>query len=95
MREIQDLAKNGPTSDEMLKIQNQLINDTIRVRQSSINRARELAEFTLYDGDPKLFNSELDEFLQITPDRIRAAVDKYLNTENRALLDIVTAGNSN
>jgi zinc protease len=95
MEEIQDLAKNGPTSDEMLKIQNQLINDTIRVRQSSINRARELAEFTLYDGDPKLFNSELDEFLQISPERIRAAVDKYLNTENRALLDIVTAGNSN
>src|SRR5215210_6806693 len=92
MREIRDLAKNGPTSEEMLKIQNQLINDTIRVRQSSLNRARELAEYTLYDGDPSLFNTELDEFLKITPEQIRAATDKYLNTENRALLDIVTAG---
>lgn len=92
MREIQDLAKNGPTSEEMLKIQNQLINDTIRVRQSSLNRARELAEYTLYDGNPNLFNTELDEFLKITPEQIRAATDKYLNTENRALLDIVTAG---
>src|SRR5215203_2536473 len=92
MREIQDLAKNGPTSEEMLKIQNQLINDTIRIRQSSLNRARELAEYTLYDGDPHFFNTELDEFLKITPEQIRAATDKYLNTENRALLDIVTAG---
>ena len=92
MREIRDLAKNGPTSEEMLKIQNQLINDTIRVRQSSLNRARELAEYTLYDGDPNFFNTELDEFLSITPEQIRAATDKYLNTENRALLDIVTAG---
>ena len=94
MREIQDLAKNGPTSEEMLKIQNQLINDTIRIRQSSLNRARELAEYALYDGDPNFFNSELDEFLKITPEQIRTAADKYLNTENRALLDIVTAGGS-
>jgi predicted Zn-dependent peptidase len=92
MREIRDLAKNGPTSEEMLKIQNQLINDTIRVRQSSLNRARELAEYALYDGDPELFNTELDEFLKISPEQIRAATDKHLNTENRALLDIVTAG---
>lgn len=95
MKEIQDLAENGPTAEEILKIQNQLINDTIRVRQSSMNRARELAEYALYDGDPNFFNSELDEFLKITPDQIRAATDKYLNIKNRALLDIVTAGNNN
>ncbi len=92
MREIRDLATNGPTSEEMLKIQNQLINDTIRVLQSSLNRARVLAEYALYDGDPEFFNTELDEFLKITPEQIRAATDKHLNTENRALLDIVTAG---
>ena len=95
MEEIQDLAKNGPTAEEMLKIQNQMINDTIRVRQSSLNRARELAEYTLYDGDPSYFNTELEEFLAITPEQIRAATDKYLNTQNRALLDIVTAGGRN
>src|SRR5687768_8342494 len=79
MTEIRRIAVEGPTSEEMLKIQNQLINDTIRVRQSSLNRARELAEYTLYDGDPNLFNTELDEFLKITPEQIRAATDKHLN----------------
>jgi zinc protease len=92
MHEITDLATNGPTADEMQKMHNQLINDSVRMRQSSMSRAQHIAEFALYDGDPKLINSELDELLQISPDQIRSAVNAYLNTENRALLDVVPAG---
>jgi predicted Zn-dependent peptidase len=57
-----------------------------------MSRAQQIAEFALYDGDPTLINSDLDELLAVTPDQIRSAVNKYLNTENRALLDIVPAG---
>ena len=92
MKEIQDLAESGPTAAEMQKIANQLVNDVVRTRQASMSRAQHLAEFALYDGDPTLINSELDELLAITPDQIRDAVAKYLNTENRALLDVVPAG---
>ena len=92
MKEIKDLAENGPTAAEMQKLQNQLINDTVRSRQSSLSRAQQIAEFALYDDNPELVNSELEELLQITPEQIRSTVDKFLNTENRALLDIVTAG---
>ena len=45
-------------------------------------------EFALYDGDPTLINSELDELLKITPEQIKNAVNKYLNTDNRALLEV-------
>ncbi|MFN6963338.1 MAG: M16 family metallopeptidase [Pyrinomonadaceae bacterium] len=92
MSEIRDLATNGPTAAEMEKVGNQLVNDVVRMRQSSMNRAQHIAEFALYDGDPTLINSELDELLAVTPDQIREAVAKYLNTENRALLDVVPAG---
>lgn len=92
MHEINDLAIHGPTPDEMQKLHNQLINDAIRMRQSSMSRAQQIAEFALYDGDPALINQELDELLAISPDAIRNTVAKYLNTENRALLDIVPAG---
>jgi predicted Zn-dependent peptidase len=92
MHEITDLATNGPTADEMQKMHNQLINDSVRMRQSSMSRAQHIAEYALYDGDPALINSELDELLQISPDQIRSAVNTYLNTENRALLDVVPAG---
>jgi len=67
-----------------------LINDSVRARQSSLMRAQQIAEFALYDGDPALINSELDELLAITGEQITNAVDKFLNTENRALLDVVT-----
>ncbi len=92
MTEIKDMATNGPTAEEMQKLQNGLINDAVRSRQSSLSRAQAIAEFALYDGDPTLVNSELEELLSITPAQIKAAVGKYLNTENRVLLDIVPAG---
>lgn len=92
MQEIHDLAAHGPTAEEMEKIENQLINDAVRLRQSSLARAQQIAEFALYDGDPKLINTELEELLAITADQIRHAVGVYLNTENRALLDVVPAG---
>jgi predicted Zn-dependent peptidase len=90
MEEIRHIAEFGPTAAEMEKLQNQLLNDTIRVRQSSMARAQNIAEFTLYDGDPELVNSELDELLAITGEQIKENVAKFLNTENRTLLDVVT-----
>jgi len=92
MTEIRSIATDGPTADEMQKLHNQLINDAVRMRQSSMTRAQHIAEFALYDGDPTLVNTELEELLRITPEQIRAAVEGFLNTDNRALLDIVPAG---
>ena len=92
MNEIHDLAAHGPTCEEMEKIKNQLINDSVRMRQSSMSRAQQIAEFALYDGDPTLVNSDLAELLAVTAEQIRHAVGVYLNTDNRALLDVVPAG---
>jgi predicted Zn-dependent peptidase len=92
MQEIHDLAAHGPTAEEMEKIENQLVNDAVRMRQSSLTRAQQIAEFALYDGDPTIVNTELDDLLAIKADQIRHAVGVYLNTDNRALLDVVPAG---
>ena len=92
MNEINDLATNGVTSEEMQKLHNQLLNDVVRMRQSSMARAQHIAEYTLYDGNPELVNSELDELLQITPEQIKTAAAEFLNTANRALLDVVPVG---
>lgn len=92
MKEIHDLAAHGPTAEEMEKIENQLVNDSVRMRQSSMSRAQQIAEFALYDGDPTLINTELEALLSVTAEQIRHAVGVYLNTDNRALLDVVPAG---
>jgi hypothetical protein len=52
-------------------------------------RAQRLAEFALYDLDPKLVDSELDQYLNITADDIKRAVSRYMDVENRVVLDIV------
>ncbi len=74
MDEIHDLSIHGPTSEEMEKIENQLLNDSVRQRQSSMSRAQQIAEYALYDGDPALINTELDELLAVTAEQIRMAV---------------------
>jgi hypothetical protein len=52
-------------------------------------RAQRLAEFALYDSDPHLVDSELDHYLSITAEDIRRAAGRYLDVENRVVLDIV------
>src|ERR1044072_1559399 len=56
-----------------------------------MHRDQSLAEYALYDGDPTLFDSELDQYLAITPEQIRSAVERFLDVENRVVLDIVPA----
>jgi predicted Zn-dependent peptidase len=92
MDEIKQLATVGPTPEEMLKLRNGLCNDAVRHRQSSLYRAQRIAEYALYDGDPNLFNTELERYLSVTPEQIRDAVARYLDTDNRVVLDIIPAG---
>jgi hypothetical protein len=54
-------------------------------------RAQRLAEFALYDSDPRLVDSELDHYLSITAADIQDAVKRFVDVENRVVLDIVPA----
>jgi zinc protease len=45
-----------------------------------------LACFTLFDGEPQLVNTILDEFLAVTREDVHAAAKKYLLPENRAIV---------
>jgi zinc protease len=87
--------------DEIAKLQNQPIDakDLERIKtymratrikelQSSLSRARALAQHALADGKPELVNTELDAMLAVTPAQIQAAARKYLTPEHRAVLQI-------
>jgi zinc protease len=93
--ETERLGREGPTADEMEKLRNTLINDAVRSRQSTLYRAQRLAEFMLYDGDPELFNSELERYLSVTPEQIRDTVGKYLLTDNHSAMEVVPAAQGN
>jgi len=89
--EIQALRASGPSAEEMEKLRNSLCNDVVRGRQSTMYRAQRLAEYTLYDNDPTLMDSELDQYLSITPEQIRSSVERFLDIDNRVVLDIEPA----
>jgi len=91
LNEIKDLAIAGPSAEEMEKLRNNLFNGAVRSRQSSIFRAQQIAEFALYDDDPELFNADLQNYLDVTAAQIRDAASRYLDTDNRVLLEIVPA----
>jgi len=92
--EIRTIATTGPSEDEMEKLRNSLSNDAVRGRQSTMYRAQRLAEFMLYDSDPSLFDAELGHYLDVTADDIKNAVAKFVNVENRVVLDIVPASDA-
>ena len=87
--EIARLAAEGPSAEEMEKLRNNLLNDSVRGRQSTMYRAQRLAEYTLYDGDPTLINTEIESYLSVTPDQIKDVVARYLHTDNHALIEVV------
>jgi predicted Zn-dependent peptidase len=89
--EIRRIAADGPTDDEMEKLRNSLSNDAVRGRQSTMYRAQRLAEFALYDSDPRLVDSELDHYLNVTAADIKRAAGLYLDGTNRVVLDIIPA----
>lgn len=89
--EIRQLATLGPSEEEMEKLRNNLFIASVRSRQSSLYRAQQLAEFALYDNEPELFNTDLQTYLNVTAEQIRDSVARYLDTDDRVLLDIVPA----
>jgi zinc protease len=89
--EIKHIAADGPSAAEMEKLRNSLCNDAVRGRQSTMYRAQRLAEFALYDSDPRLIDSELDQYLNVSAEDIRRAVSRYMDVPNRVVLDIVPA----
>ena len=90
--EIKQLASEGPSEAEMEKLRNSLCNDAVRGRQSTMYRAQRLAEFALYDSNPRLFDDELDHYLAVSAADIKAAIAHYVDVENRVVLDIVPSG---
>jgi predicted Zn-dependent peptidase len=89
--EIASIQKEGVKPDELERVRTFVRAARINELQSSMNRARLLAQYELLDGNAELLNSELDRYLAVTPAQMQAAARKYLTPERRAVLEIVPA----
>jgi zinc protease len=93
--EIDRIRKEGIQADELTTVKNQYRLNRFLGRgedsaslQTALGRAMGLAEFTMFDGDPSLMNTEIDRYLAVTADQIKRAAIKYFGTANRTVLFI-------
>ena len=94
--EIARLKRDGVTADELAKVKNQYRLSRFTCEnavectglQTALGRALELAEFSLFDGDPALINTELDRYFAVNPEQVRDAARRLFVESNEAVLFI-------
>jgi len=98
--EIERIKNEGVSPDELTKMKNQYRLDRFvsgsegeySSLQTPLGRALALAEFTMFDGDPSLINSDIDHYLAVTGEQVREVARKYFVTANTAMIEIGAAG---
>ena len=94
--EVDRIKRLGVTNEELIRVKNQyrlarfVGGEEGRNLQTPIGRAMALAEFTLFDGDPSLINTEIDRYMAVTADQIQNVARKYLVPANNSVLYIRT-----
>jgi zinc protease len=71
------------------KLQNKFDNNFVNANASVEGIAENLASFYLLYGDVNLINTEIDLYHSITREEIREVAKKYLNPNQRLILDYI------
>jgi len=77
------------TERELQKAKNQFRANQIMGRQTVFSKSESLQHFRRYHGDPAEINRDLDRFMAVTAEDIRAVARKYLTEANRTVLTVV------
>ncbi len=85
--EIDKLKKDLITEREYEKLQNIFENSFVNSNSSMAGIANSLARNYMLYGNTNLINTTIDIYKSITRDEIREVANKYLNKENRVLID--------
>jgi len=89
--EIAKIQNDGVGTKELERARTLLRSERITSLQSSLHRAQMLGQYELLDGKPELINTELENFLAVTPAQIQAVAKKYLTPERSTVLEILPA----
>ena len=84
--EIERLKKEPIADWELQKAKNSTRRGFIESLQSSLNRAVQLGQLTVYYGDPNLINTRLDKVSAVTKEDVQRVANKYLADTNRTVV---------
>ena len=79
---IADYIAQGPTQDELTRAATQVVSGQIGALERVGNfggKGMTLAEGLVYSGDPARYKKELAEIAALTPERVRTALQTWLN----------------
>ncbi|MGI8959812.1 MAG: M16 family metallopeptidase [Bryobacteraceae bacterium] len=86
--EIAKIQNEGVTEAELHRTQMLLLANKLNELQTSLGRAKLLANFEVLDGKPEAINTLLDRYAAVTPAQVQAVAKKYLNPNQRIVLAI-------
>ncbi len=84
--EIERMKTQLISDEELQKLRNQIENAFVSSNSSVAGIAESLANYRMYFGDTNLINTEVERYMKVTPEDIRAAAQKYYTPENRVVL---------
>ncbi|HEX7091540.1 MAG TPA: pitrilysin family protein [Longimicrobiales bacterium] len=87
--EIEKLKNEGVTERELQKAKNQFRSGQIMGRQTVFSKTQSLHHYRRFHGDPAEINRDLDRYMAVTTDDIRAVARKYLTEANRTVMTVV------
>ncbi|WP_053990488.1 pitrilysin family protein [Mangrovimonas sp. TPBH4] len=93
--EIVDLQTNLISERDHQKLLNQFENQFVNSNSSVEGIANSLARYYMLYGDTNLINNEIDIYRSITREEIQAVAKKYLNPNQRLLLEYLPEEKSN
>jgi predicted Zn-dependent peptidase len=90
---VREVQEQGVTDDELEQVKVKFRSDYYTTLEGGMGSyvprfglMHYLACFTLFDGQPQLVNTILDDFLAVTPERVLAAARRFLVPTNRAIV---------
>jgi len=85
-RQLQRLAKEGPTAAELDKARHRLESFLLFDLQSNLSQSTQLGEFEAIHGDARLLGRRLESYFTVSREAVRDAVSRYLTPEARVRL---------
>jgi len=90
--EFEKLKRDGVTSQEVQRAQNQFARDYILSRESNEDKARHLSHAAVIHNDITTADGEFDIFMRTTAADVQRVAQTYFNPTNRMVLHVVPKG---
>jgi zinc protease len=83
LEEVEKLAADGVTADELATVQAQAERDWLEQLATCSGRADEISHHTLLFGDPNRINTRIDQLRAVTVEQVQQAAAQWIRAEGR------------